>query len=89
MNTISRLKNYWIGMGVAPFIMVIAAAMYEDDLEDLFTNEYLFSEMMLVFVVATIAAIIGSYIASVLKEALTRDIHEIKLYYEERRLAQR
>lgn len=87
MDTIRKMRNYWIGMAIMPFILVAGAAVYENDLDKLFTDRYMFSETGIVFLSTTALAIMGTYIYHILKEGIKKDIQEIRKALEERRIA--
>lgn len=87
MNTFIKMRNYWIGMILMPFILVTGAAIYEGNLDELFTDRYMFSEMNAVFIATAILAIVGTYVFQILKQGIKDDIQEIRKHLEERRIA--
>lgn len=84
MNTIKKLRNYWIGMLMGPFILVTACAIRNDDLSELLTKQYLFSDDMGWLLGATILVIAASYVAIILEEGILRDFNEIKNYLKQK-----
>lgn len=84
MKTIMKLKNYWIGMLISPFILVITAAMDNNDLDELFTTDYLFNRQMGLLIGGVILAILASYIYHIVKEGIIRDIQDVRKYIQEK-----
>ena len=87
MNTFIKMRNYWIGMILMPFILVTGAAIHKGNLDELFTDKYMFSEMNAVFIATAILVIIGTYAFQILRDGIKKDIQEIRDYVKERRIA--
>ena len=84
METIKKLKNYWIGMIISPFILVTACAINNNDIDELLSTSYMFSNDMFMFIGATLLVILGSYTYHILKEGILRDIRDIQKYVREK-----